>query len=103
MLGARTNEREIKFPLSDCPSNSLDPPGHTLRACRSLWLADFANAHLCSPAARHLENVSIRRGHFKDAVLAAKNFGGIYNFYCAVHRLDHCAPRLQVSKVRRRH
>jgi hypothetical protein len=31
-----------------------------------------------------------RRGHFKDAILVAKNFGRIQDFDCAVDRLDHC-------------
>lgn len=77
--------------LSDCPGNSPDAPGHALCARDSLRLTNFANAHLCSPPARHLEDVSIRRGHFKDAVLMAKNFGRIQNFNCAVDRLAHGA------------
>jgi len=38
--------------------------------------------------------VSVGRGHFKDAILVAKNFGGIQNLNCAVDHLDHCAPQL---------
>src|SRR4029077_8920461 len=105
-VGSRVPERNqhrIKCRLRDCSADSLDPPGHALRTGDLLWLADFPNAHLCPPAARHLEDMAIRRRHFKSAILVTKNLGGIYNFDCAVDRLDHCAPQATISKVRRRH
>ena len=43
--------------------------------------------------------MAIRRSHFKDAILVAKNFSGIYNFYGAVDGLDHGAPNSRDSKV----
>jgi len=74
---ALLDEAERLADLGDCPGNPLDAPSHVFRAKRPLGFAEFANAHLRSAAARHLKDVAVGRGHLKDAVLIAKDFGWI--------------------------
>jgi hypothetical protein len=78
--------------LCDCPGDSLDAPSHAFRGGNPLGFTNLPDAHLCSTPAGHPEHVSVGRGHFKDAILVAKNFGGIQNLDCAVDHLDHLRP-----------
>jgi len=95
--GSRRNSRvpdEPKTCSGNCARDSLDPPSHALCTWTSLGFTDFANAHLCSTAASHLEDMAVRRGHFKNAILIAKNLGRIQDFDCTVDGFDHCAPQV---------
>jgi hypothetical protein len=85
------------------PGHSLDAPGRAFGSRESLGFTDFANAHLRSASACHLEDMAVGRRHLKDAVLVTQNFGRIHDFDCAVNRLDHCAPRFEILRCRDRH
>jgi hypothetical protein len=68
--------------------DSPDSPQYPLWHFGALGLINLANVHPSSSAG-NLKNVSVRRSHFKYAILFAQSFYWTLDLYGAVDCIDH--------------